>query len=292
MPQPNWFFFDRNKLVALAEKNAAAYRAAEPFPSIAIDQFLPTEIAECIRDEFPTPDFAGFRQPDNAFQKNKLGRAQDSFFEGLSPFIRHMLNEFNSLAFIDFLEALTGIKGLIPDPHFKGGALHQILSGGKLGIHADFNKDGYRQLERRVNVLLYFNDDWKEEYGGDLELWDRQMQKCVKRIAPILNRCVVFSTTSDSFHGHPDPLKLPKGKTRNSIALYYYTNGRDGEKPIEHSTLWRARPGVDEPSGEGGRIEGVVEKIGLKRKVYSFVKSWIPQGLRPQRFSTRSGRKK
>ena len=82
------------------------------------------------------------------------------------------------------------------------------------------------------------------------------MKECRQRILPILNRCVVFNTTSNSYHGHPDPLTCPEGITRNSIALYYYTNGRDDgfESEREHSTLWQARPGKKEAYGEGPAV--------------------------------------
>lgn len=243
MRPDEWFFFDRNRLVALAEARCAEYAAAAPFPSIVLDEFLPAGVAARIAGEFPRPGFAGYRQPDNEYQKNKLGRVQESYLEGVPPFIRHVLNEFNGLAFMDFLEALTGIRGVIPDPHFTGGALHQILPGGRLDVHADFSRDPRRGLDRRINVLVYFNPQWKDEYGGHLELWDGKMRQCVRRIAPVSNRCVVFNTTSTSFHGHPDPLACPQGMTRNSIALYYYTNGRDDGVVREHSTLWQKRPG-------------------------------------------------
>lgn len=245
------FFFDRNELVARARMHRDTYQEAEPFPSIVLDDFLPSSVAEKIASLFPGSSFAGFGQPDNQFQKGKLSRTQDTHFKGVPPFFRHFLNECNSMAFIDFLETLTGIQGLIPDPHFAGGALHQIVKGGKLAIHADFNIDRRRQLDRRVNVLLYFNKNWKSEYGGDLELWDREMKRCVKKISPILNRCVVFNTASDTYHGHPDPLSCPDGETRKSIALYYYTASQDNQgHKKEHSTLWRARPGTDEVDGD------------------------------------------
>jgi hypothetical protein len=247
------FFFDRDRLVAMADELHGEYVGAEPFPSVVIDELLPPAVAKRLSEVFPPPDYGGFRQPDNAFQKNKLGRTYESHFRGLAPVLRHVLNEFNSLAFIDFLEHLTGIEGLIPDPHFRGGALHQVLPGGKLAIHADFNRDHHRQLDRRVNALVYLNPDWKPAYGGDLELWDREMTRCVRRVEPILNRCVVFNTGRQTFHGHPEPLRCPAGTTRKSIALYYYTSGRDDDDVEPHDTLWQQRPGVFEPSGEGNR---------------------------------------
>ena len=242
------FFFDRHELVRRAIDLKESYSTSTPFPSIVIDSFLPDAVAKLICEEFPKPDFAGYRQPDSDYQKNKLGRVQESFLMGLLPFIRHMLNEFNGLAFIDFLEELTGIEGIIPDAHFLGGALHQILPGGRLAIHADFNRDTRRKLDRRINVLLYFNPDWEERWGGHLELWDASMTRCERRISPLFNRCAIFNTTSHSYHGHPEPLNCPQGTTRKSIALYYYTNGRDdGNSSISHGTLWK-----DPPVSRGG----------------------------------------
>ncbi len=119
------------------------------------------------------------------------------------------------------------------------------MPGGLLKIHADFNKHPVTQLDRRLNVLVYLNKDWEEAYGGHFELWDKNMEKAEVRILPIFNRMAVFSTTSYSYHGHPDPLTCPADRSRKSIALYYYTNGRPAEeidpKLGSHSTLFRVR---------------------------------------------------
>jgi Rps23 Pro-64 3,4-dihydroxylase Tpa1-like proline 4-hydroxylase len=129
------------------------------------------------------------------------------------------LNAFNSYPFINFLEELTGIPKLLPDPHFNGGGLHQILNGGKLAIHTDFNQLASLDLYRRLNVLLYLNENWKDEYNGNLELWDQTCSSCVKSVAPTFNKLVVFETNKRSFHGHPKPLNTPGSVTRKSIAL-------------------------------------------------------------------------
>jgi hypothetical protein len=131
---------------------------------------------------------------------------------------------------------------LISDPCFEGGGLHQIPRGGKLGIHADFNKHRRFGLDRRLNVILYLNKDWRDEYGGHLELWNRDVTRCEAKILPLYNRLAVFGTTDFTFHGHPDPLQCPEGMTRKSLALYYFTNGRPAEEVTgEHSTLFKAR---------------------------------------------------
>ena len=102
---------------------------------------------------------------------------------------------------------MTGIEGLIPDPDFLGGGFHETLRGGHLGIHADFNIHKRLILHRKINVLIYLNDNWKESYGGNLELWDKKMNGKVVSVSPTINKCVIFNTDIDSFHGHPDPLK-------------------------------------------------------------------------------------
>ena len=145
--------------------------------------------------------------------------------------------------FLKFLEELTGITNLISDPSFRGGGLHSIYRGGKLGVHVDFNKHEQYGLDRRLNLLLYLNKDWREEYGGHIELWDREMKECVRSYLPKFNRVVIFTTTSASFHGHPEPLSCPEHMNRKSMALYYYTNGRPEEGIEEcHSTVFKLRP--------------------------------------------------
>lgn len=234
------FYFDPALLIGQGNSLADDYLHASPFPHILIDNFLPPKVAERALNDFPSPECKYYAQPDNENQVLKLGRLQDQYFKGVPDRLRHLLYEFNSKTFVDFLEALTGINGIIPDPHYSGGALHQILPGGKLDVHADFNKDPRTGLDRRINVLLYLNKNWREEYDGYLELWDKDMQECQENIAPIFNRCVIFNTTSNSYHGHPRTLRCPDGTTRKSLAFYYYTNGRpEDERNKSHDTIWK-----------------------------------------------------
>ncbi len=149
---------------------------------------------------------------------------------------------------LKFLETLTGIQGVLPDPYYTGGGLHQIRPGGLLEVHADFSYHKAIRLDRRINVLIYLNKDWKEEYGGHFELWDRDVKRAEKKILPVFNRCAIFSTTSISFHGHPHPLACPPDRNRKSIATYYYSNGRPEEDPElthRHEVAFQERPGVN-----------------------------------------------
>jgi hypothetical protein len=264
---PATFRFDREELLALAAERSEDYASARPFPHAVFDDFLPEQVLDDVLAEFPRPDedWFAFESP----LERKLASKDDSI---MGPSTRGLLWALNSPAFVEFLERLTGIDALVPDPHFDGGGLHQIERGGHLKVHADFNRHPRTHLERRLNVLLYLNRGWKDEYGGALELWGRDMSRCEQRILPYFNRCVVFSTTSTSYHGHPDPLTCPEGETRKSIALYYYSKDRPPlEESGAHNTLFRARPGEElqepEPAPEPApvppreRLEAAVIRV-------------------------------
>jgi hypothetical protein len=128
-----------------------------------------------------------------------------------------------SAPFLRFLERLTGVEGLIGDPHCHHGGLHQILPGGYLKVHSDAPTQPALRLQRRVNVIVYLNREWSPAWGGDLELWDTAMSRCVQRIEPRFNRAVVFDAVASN-HGHPDPITPPPGVVRRSLALYYYVS--------------------------------------------------------------------
>jgi Rps23 Pro-64 3,4-dihydroxylase Tpa1-like proline 4-hydroxylase len=240
-PSGMYFQFDGRELDQLAERHSKQFASAEPFPHVVLDDFVPATVLDQVLAEFPEPASNQWRRYSR-IEERKLAWADDNTM-GLVT--RHVLGQFNSSIFVTFLERLTGIRGIVPDPHFVGGGLHQIQRGGFLKVHADFNVHPRLRLDRRLNLLLYLNRDWRNEYGGALELWDRTMTHAVRAIQPIFNRCVIFATTSYSFHGHPDPLMCPEDITRRSLAFYYYTNGRPSEAFLTggHSTLFRRRPG-------------------------------------------------
>ncbi len=213
-----------------------AYASAQPFPHIVLDGLFEDAVLDNVLREFPAPADMQWMKFDNPLEK-KLGY----FYERstVSRIVRDFLNEMNSFEMLLWLEALTGIEGLIPDPYFGGGGLHQIEPGGFLKVHADFNVHPKLKLDRRLNLLIYLNKEWKEEYGGHLELWEADGRQCGRRILPLFNRTVIFSTTDRSFHGHPHPLASPPGVTRKSISLYYYTVGRpENERSVPHDTLF------------------------------------------------------
>ncbi len=237
------------------------FSVAEPFPHLVLDDFLPTEFIRAIVDNFPAKSEASVYHTV-PHQQGKRGYRPQNL--GDNP-CRHYLPLFNSPPVVKFLETVTGIKPLLIDPSFLGGGLHEIDPGGKLAVHSDFNLHKELNLQRRINMLIYLNESWEANYAGNLELWDGELSQCVKSIAPIFNRCVIFATDLKSFHGHPETLSCPEHMTRRSIALYYYTAIEPGDK-LNTTSVWRPRPGSHDlvPSG----------RKSVARRVFNKLKRW------------------
>src|SRR5205085_3731876 len=230
------------------------YASAQPFPHVVIDNFLPPEILAQVLDEFPGPDEIDWiHYNGNGWERKKL---ESRWEEQLPSATRFLIYQFNSSIFLNFLEDLTGIQGLIADPHLWGGGLHQIQPGGFLKIHVDFSLHPYLGIHRQINVLLYLNKNWEDSYGGQLELWDREMSECKMKILPLFNRCVIFNTTAHSFHGHPDPVACPVGVTRKSIALY-----EPADNVTRSDTGFRLRPGEKRGSNFLSKIEKFIPPV-------------------------------
>ena len=214
------------------------YRSAQPYPHGVFDSFFDPAFARKLVAEFPPVNPEAWINYTHVNER-KFGKNDRSTFP---PSLGAAVDELNAPPFVAWLERLTGIRGLRPDPSLEGGGLHQTQRGGHLNIHADFTGHPHHpSWRRRVNVIVYLNEGWREEWGGALELWNRDMSACVARVAPLFNRVAIFNTDQDSFHGLPDPLACPDGMTRKSLALYYFT---DEQQPfLVRSTEYRARPG-------------------------------------------------
>jgi Rps23 Pro-64 3,4-dihydroxylase Tpa1-like proline 4-hydroxylase len=226
---------DRNLLIELGEKEHATYVSNTPFSHIVIDDFFEPQLLEEVLTEVDAVD----RTKRYAkFLDRETGHNKFAFFpEAIGPHTAHLAQSLNSGPFLTYLEKLTGIPNLIADPSYFGGGVHWIDNGGYLEVHADFNHLKKYNLARRINLLLYLNKDWKDEYNGHLELWDRSTMTKRKTVAPLFNRAVIFSTVKEALHGHPTPLSAPPGVARRSLALYYYTN--TWEPAVQaHTTLY------------------------------------------------------
>ena len=245
-------------LKQLGKDKHEEYTNALPFPNIVFDDFFNEELLNQVTADFP--DLAKQKNilAYNSPNEKKLAAKGEQYFSDAAKLLTHFLN---SQPVLEFLQELTGIKEvLMPDPYFVGGGYHEIKPGGLLKVHADFNKHELTKLDRRINLLVYLNKDWEESFGGHFELWDKDMTRSYKKILPIFNRVAIFSTTDFSYHGHPDVLTCPPDRSRKSLALYYYTNGRPTSEISDtpHNTLFVNRAGVKNDIREPVTLRSVV----------------------------------
>ncbi|MEZ4963908.1 MAG: 2OG-Fe(II) oxygenase [Saprospiraceae bacterium] len=254
---------DLNKWERSFREQAPVYQQAHPYPFAYFDNFLEPEAARAAMRAFPGVKDEGWIHYVHVNEKkhglNKI--------DLIPADIRKVIEVLNSREFVDILSRLTGIPDLHPDPSLEGGGLHQTKRGGFLNIHADFTVHPHkRNWRRRVNVLVYLNEDWQPEYRGELELWTRDMKACAQKILPVYNRCAIFNTDEDSFHGLPEPIQCPEDMTRKSIALYYFTE--ETQAPRKRATNYQARP-----EDGGKRIWIWLDKQVLA--LYNTVKGWL-----------------
>ena len=220
---------------------------AEPFNHIVIDNFLNEQYLNTILSEinnysdsqwFDSNNAGINNESDNIFQNKKVALTD---YDKMGQLSKTFIDLTRSQIFMQFLENITCIENIESDPYLYGGGIHRVATGGRLSIHSDFNIHPKLNKFRRLNVLLYLNKNWIPENKGELELWSKDMQHCVKSIAPLFNRMIIFRITDDAFHGHPEPWTslVP----RLSFALYYYTKDRpEHEKSDFHWALWQQRP--------------------------------------------------
>lgn len=263
----------------IGKSKQSEYLNNTPFPNISFENFFDKDSLDEILVHFPDLKSKADYNFKNANENKLATKGEYKLSEHAREFIRFL----NSQVFLDFLTNLTGIENLIPDPSLAGGGYHELKPGGFLKIHSDFNKHPDTKLDRRINVLVYLNKDWKSEYGGQFELWNETMTECVKKIEPNFNTMAIFSTTSKSYHGNPGIIKCEEGNSRKSIAMYYYTNGRPQHEVVEyleeHSTIFKARENLDDLQETEKYIQEKIKKAHKQKnkiKVIHFFKALTP----------------
>ncbi len=214
------------------------FRENKPYPHLHFNGFLDPDVAAEMASEFPGLETDAWTRYKHQ-NENKLGLAKRSQFPAI---LGEVVDELNSPEFVQWLSKVTGIPGLLADNSLEGGGLHQSGPGGFLNIHTDFSMHHYhKHWRRRINLILYLNPNWQEDWGGAIELWDRDVRQCVTKVPPLLNEALIFQTDDISYHGFPEPLRCPEGESRKSVALYYYTLESDAHVTAR-STNYRPRP--------------------------------------------------
>ena len=230
-------FFDYEELAKSITKYQFEFARKEPFHNVIIDDFVDSRLLK--------KAIVPIKNPTKYFQwnYNNTFEVKHAFNDmvRMPSLLAMLLRELNSNPFVEYLEKITRIPNLIPDPKLRGGGLHFISKGGKLDVHQDFLAHPDLRLKRKINLILYLNEEWQDSWNGCLELWDKDMTKAVKKISPIFNRAVIFDTERNN-HGHADKLKTPDNVFRSSMALYYYVQPSEDEKLEYRSTFYQRRP--------------------------------------------------
>jgi len=243
-PSTPWQIQVLQKFEAFIEKEGHRFSVSEPFPHIFVDDLFPVGFLDSVIQEFPQSDDPIWEVTHQEGIQVKL-RTNWKNEADMKPSARDLIHFLNSGAFLKLVSRLTGVEKLISDPYLTGGGLNCILPGGVLDVHADGNWHDDMGVHRRLNAILYLNKNWKEEWGGHFELWDRDLTGCVAKIAPHANRLMIFETHDYTYHGHPDPLLCPPGESRKSAIVYYYTaEKRPAEQILKeepHRALWRKK---------------------------------------------------
>lgn len=215
-----------------------AYQSADPYPYAVIDDFLESEFAQRIHDEARAT--AANQDASNGITQSL--KVACTNWDAFGKDTHRLISYFNSAAFIGNIGRIVGIDDLLGDPELEGGGIHLTRRGGFLKMHTDFNWHARLEADRRINILLYLNKNWKKEYRGELMLADIP-QKNIASIEPVFNRMVIFNTNDTTLHGHPDALMFPDDYPRASIAMYYYSKGRpDNERLRGRATTTRYLP--------------------------------------------------
>lgn len=220
------------------DKLRAAYQSANPYPYVVIDNFLKPEFAQRIHDEARAT--AANQDASNGITQSL--KVACTNWDAFGKDTHRLISYFNSAEFIGSIGRVVGTDNLFGDPELEGGGIHLTRRGGFLKMHTDFNWHARLEADRRINILLYLNKDWKKEYRGELVLADIP-QKNTASVEPVFNRMVIFNTNDATLHGHPDALMFPDDYPRASIAMYYYSKGRpDNERFRGRATTTRYLP--------------------------------------------------
>lgn len=231
-------------VVAAVDHLQQQFASASPFRHVVIEHFFEEEFCRQLLREFPDFDVRAAMNENGEIG----GKATQEKMQQLGPSFRQLDKMVQSEEFRDLISGITGIPELQYDPHYFGGGTHENRQGQDLDPHVDFNFHPISRQHRRLNLIVYLNPEWQDEWGGSLQLHkdphlDPQQDEIVT-LAPLMNRCVIFETTESSWHGF-ERINLPQDRqdiSRKSFALYYYTDTRPAEETAdEHSTVYVER---------------------------------------------------
>jgi Rps23 Pro-64 3,4-dihydroxylase Tpa1-like proline 4-hydroxylase len=193
------------------------FENAVPYRYLVLEDFLQESVATALYENFPGIDHLNVKR--KSLNEDK---SEDYHFERWHPVFSRLRDAIASDEWCAIMNDITGIDGLHTTSDSLGSGVHQGKNGSYVDVHLDVNMNPKTGLWRRINLLIYLNKKWQPEYGGDLEIWDKEMTQCFKKVSPTFNRAVIFLTDDNSPHGY-SKINIPEGESRKSFYTYYYT---------------------------------------------------------------------
>ena len=211
-----------------------------PFPYIIIPEFINTEYYNKIKELFPSkPDEKWWKYENPLEVKYALDN-----LELMDPTISNIFYSLSHSDVVDKFKKIFNIPELEYDPYCHGAGLHMHPRYGRLNMHLDYEIHPISNKQRRLNIILYLNDDWKPEWNGDTQLWDNTISECIVKSYPKGNTAFVFVTTEQSWHGVPETILCPHDMYRKTLAFYYVSdlkNDKNVDKKGADETGFRTK---------------------------------------------------
>jgi Rps23 Pro-64 3,4-dihydroxylase Tpa1-like proline 4-hydroxylase len=211
----------------LLEEAARVFQNQRPYGYVNVGALFDLSVLRQAEEEI-TAHIDSIPAEKNIYASHRKHKLSD--INQMPETVSRLISYLNSSGFLELLTSITGIRDLHPDPELRGGGVHAIGNGGFLKLHTDFNWHSGLQMHRRLNLLIYLNDNWSADWNGQVELWNESCSERVFSLEPSLGNALLFETSDISYHGHPDPLQCPEEIFRKSIAMYYYTPSRPNEE--------------------------------------------------------------
>jgi|SRR5215203_197189 len=213
---------------------SSQFNNAQPFRFLVIDNFLDFDLAQSLSKEFPSLEYM-----DVNYKGINEKKSEHSSFENLHPVFTNFKDAITRKEVTCIIENIAQIDKLETIEDRYGFGLHQGGQHSFLDIHVDYNLHPIRKKQRRLNLIIFLNPEWNQEWGGALEFWDKHVTSCRQSISPVFNRCVLFECNEYSYHGY-SKINCPETITRKSFYLYYFSNP---EQPmIFHDTIFKNKP--------------------------------------------------
>ena len=209
------------------------YATKENIGYIYLDDLLTNEIASKIQDVFPKPEQMILKK---SLREDKYIAAQMNNF---NPFLEELIYAFQDKKVVDLIGEICDIDTLFPDENLYAGGLSSMGYKQFLNPHLDNSHDKDRERWRVLNLLFYVTPDWKEEYGGNLELWPEGLNEKQITVHSKFNRLVVMATHNQSLHS-VSPVNYQG--FRCCVSNYYFSKTPLLQSDNFHVTSFRGRP--------------------------------------------------